>query len=319
MDLKEYNHVVGSAARDFAASGLEIGHFFPWAVLKMNRMYGLPVNREPTLNGLGESPVERITGFLKTLEEEMHEGREILAFLVFREWVKKKQKPTHEQLVALSEKVGVPGARISNLVALMQKAMQPTIALDANTVYEDPERLFHENVMQNIDEEALVMIADWLGDMNVYNRSEALKFGIPLEEVLHCIMGSNFTKLNPDGTVTKNEHGKVLKGPNFRAPEEHIRATLFGRKELQDEYIELHDRLEALSALTAPVLLSPTETLFEAEAEAAQQRVFETARDPEAHAAAAEARDQLHAHTQVVIPDDDVEVPEHYSSSDVFK
>ena len=44
-----------------------------------------------------------------------------------------------------------------------------------------------------------VAIADLLGDIVVYCRSEALKYGLPLEEVLDVIMDSNESKLGPDG------------------------------------------------------------------------------------------------------------------------
>ncbi|HET6220718.1 MAG TPA: hypothetical protein VFE11_01080, partial [Dongiaceae bacterium] len=40
-----------------------------------------------------------------------------------------------------------------------------------------------------------VAIADLLGDVIVYCRSEALKYGLPLEEVLELIMDSNESKL----------------------------------------------------------------------------------------------------------------------------
>jgi len=42
-----------------------------------------------------------------------------------------------------------------------------------------------------------VAIADVLGDIMVYCRSEALKYGLPLEDVLDIIMDSNESKLAP--------------------------------------------------------------------------------------------------------------------------
>jgi hypothetical protein len=76
------------------------------------------------------------------------------------------------------------------------------------------------------DLEALTMIADWLGDIVVYCRSEALKYGIPLEEVLEIIMDSNESKLGADGEPIYNEQGKFLKGPNYWKPETKIRGLL---------------------------------------------------------------------------------------------
>lgn len=77
-----------------------------------------------------------------------------------------------------------------------------------------------------------VMIADWLGDLVVYARSEALKLGIPLEEVLSIIMDSNASKLGADGQPIYNEQGKFLKGPNYWKPEPKIRELLEKRMQL---------------------------------------------------------------------------------------
>ena len=72
----------------------------------------------------------------------------------------------------------------------------------------------------------LVALADLLGDLTVYIRSEALRFGIPLEEVLSIIMASNFSKLDENGKPIKDERGKFLKGPNYWKPEPKIRELL---------------------------------------------------------------------------------------------
>lgn len=72
----------------------------------------------------------------------------------------------------------------------------------------------------------LVSIADLLGDIIVYCRSEALKFGLPLEDVLHVIMDSNESKLGADGKPIYDTNGKFLKGPNYWKPEPKIKALL---------------------------------------------------------------------------------------------
>jgi len=249
MNLDAYNHVVGSTADEFAATDLEIGQLFPWSVLKMHRIYSLPVNDVATLDGLGESPVKRMEGFLKTLQKEMDEGKEIMAVLCFREWMVRNVSVTSEMLIGLVQKIGVDDQKQEPTVAFMS-----SFAASKDLV--------------ELDREILVMIADWLGDMNVYNRSEALKYGIPLENVLACIMGSNFTKLGEDGMPIKDENGKVLKGPNFVPPERHIYATLFGTEELVAEYSEAQQRLNTIGAVSAQVLYDPMATIFEAEAQA---------------------------------------------------
>ena len=74
--------------------------------------------------------------------------------------------------------------------------------------------------------ETAVAIADVLGDIVVYCRSEALKYGIPLEDVLDIIMDSNESKLGADGNPVYDENGKFLKGPNYWKPEPRIRELL---------------------------------------------------------------------------------------------
>jgi predicted HAD superfamily Cof-like phosphohydrolase len=71
-----------------------------------------------------------------------------------------------------------------------------------------------------------VALADLLGDIMVYCRSEALKYGLPLEEVLDIIMDSNASKLGADGNPIYDANGKFLKGPNYWKPEPKIRALL---------------------------------------------------------------------------------------------
>jgi len=71
-----------------------------------------------------------------------------------------------------------------------------------------------------------VAIADVLGDIMVYCRSEALKYGLPLEDVLDIIMDSNESKLGVDGKPIYDANGKFLKGPNYWKPEPKIKALL---------------------------------------------------------------------------------------------
>lgn len=73
-----------------------------------------------------------------------------------------------------------------------------------------------------------VAIANLLGDVVVYCSSEAMKYGIPLEEVLDIIMDSNESKLGADGKPIYDENGKFLKGPYYWKPEARIQELLEG-------------------------------------------------------------------------------------------
>ena len=74
--------------------------------------------------------------------------------------------------------------------------------------------------------EVLTMLADLLGDIQVYCASEMAKFGLPLDQVLAIIMQSNFSKLGADGLPIYDERGKVMKGPGYWKPEPKLHAML---------------------------------------------------------------------------------------------
>ena len=81
------------------------------------------------------------------------------------------------------------------------------------------------------------MLADLLGDIQVYCASEMAKFGLPLDQVLAIIMQSNFSKLGADGKPIYDERGKVMKGPDYWKPEPKLQAmltALFEKNEYRD-------------------------------------------------------------------------------------
>ena len=260
MNLDHYNRVVGSTAAEFAELDLTIDQLFPWQIMKMNQMYELPLNRYSSLDNLNETPVQRMQGFMKTLQKEMEEGKEILAALVYREWLQKG--------------VEIDGALLSGLVQKLEITEEKT----AKKVIAFLTQYTVVGQLEELSRQILVQIADWLGDMTVFNRSEALKYGIPLEAVLACIMGSNFTKLDENGQPIKDENGKFLKGPNFIPPEAHIYATLFEADTLTQEAYELSLKVREQQAIAVPVLFNPLVAIIDrieevAEAQAVDEEV----------------------------------------------
>jgi hypothetical protein len=71
----------------------------------------------------------------------------------------------------------------------------------------------------------LADLADFLGDMQVYCRSEMLRWQLPPQEILTIIMESNASKLGDDGLPIIRD-GKVQKGPNYWRPEPKIKQLL---------------------------------------------------------------------------------------------
>lgn len=68
----------------------------------------------------------------------------------------------------------------------------------------------------------LAEIADWFGDIIWYVNSEAIKYGIDVDEVLSIIKESNASKLNAQGRPIYDDRGKVMRGPNYFEPQTKI-------------------------------------------------------------------------------------------------
>jgi predicted HAD superfamily Cof-like phosphohydrolase len=65
----------------------------------------------------------------------------------------------------------------------------------------------------------IVAAADALADLKYVVEGTALVWGIPLEACFLEVHRSNMSKLKPDGHPLLRADGKVLKGPNYRAPD----------------------------------------------------------------------------------------------------
>ena len=78
------------------------------------------------------------------------------------------------------------------------------------------------------DFEDLIGMADFLADIIVYATSEARRWGIDINAVLHAVMDSQDSKLVDGKPVPGDLPGKFGKGPNYEPPEEKIREVLFG-------------------------------------------------------------------------------------------
>lgn len=74
--------------------------------------------------------------------------------------------------------------------------------------------------------QSLTDLADWMADVVVFMKSESVKWGIPLNNILYFVMQANKTKLGADGKPIYDENGKFLKGPNFVPPEPAIEKFL---------------------------------------------------------------------------------------------
>ena len=69
--------------------------------------------------------------------------------------------------------------------------------------------------MKNKD---LLEVADALTDILYVTYGAGHAFGIDLDKCFEEVQNSNMSKLGSDGKPIYNEHGKVMKGPNYFKP-----------------------------------------------------------------------------------------------------
>jgi NTP pyrophosphatase (non-canonical NTP hydrolase) len=138
------------------------------------------------------------------------------------------KKPFEQRIAAMNAMYRLPANERPTLPANLVERLVGFKATLLDEVHEIDEIVaLSKNGGAAID--IAVALADLLGDIMVYCRSEALKYGLPLEEVLDVIMDSNESKLDPAGNPIYDANGKFLKGPNYWKPEPRIKALLEAR------------------------------------------------------------------------------------------
>ena len=87
------------------------------------------------------------------------------------------------------------------------------IQLRINLIKEELNEL--EEAVENDD---LLEVADALTDILYVTYGAGHAFGINLDACFEEVQRSNMSKLDKDGKPIYNDHGKVLKGPNYFEP-----------------------------------------------------------------------------------------------------
>lgn len=75
------------------------------------------------------------------------------------------------------------------------------------------------NLTSSTLSEAMEELAKELGDLLYVTYGTAEELGIPLEEVFKAVHESNMSKVWSDGTVRRNDFGKVLKPDTYSPPD----------------------------------------------------------------------------------------------------
>ena len=69
-----------------------------------------------------------------------------------------------------------------------------------------------------IKDKDIIEVADALTDILYVTYGAGHAFGINLDKCFNEVQQSNMSKLGADGKPIYNEHGKVMKGPNYFEP-----------------------------------------------------------------------------------------------------
>ena len=75
-----------------------------------------------------------------------------------------------------------------------------------------------DELKQAIDRKDLLEVADALTDILYVTYGAGCAYGIDLDKCFKEVQRANMSKLGEDGKPIFNEKGKVMKGPNYSAP-----------------------------------------------------------------------------------------------------
>ena len=76
-----------------------------------------------------------------------------------------------------------------------------------------------EELKEAMNNNDLVEVADALTDILYVTYGAGHAFGIDLDKCFEEVQNSNMSKLGKDGKPIFNEHGKVMKGPDYFKPD----------------------------------------------------------------------------------------------------
>ena len=76
-----------------------------------------------------------------------------------------------------------------------------------------------DELKEAIDNKDIKEVADALTDILYVTYGAGHAFGINLDQCFAEVQNSNMSKLGDDGKPIYNEHGKVMKGPNYFKPD----------------------------------------------------------------------------------------------------
>lgn len=76
-------------------------------------------------------------------------------------------------------------------------------------------------VERAMNDQDIVGIADGIADLIWVALGTAITYGIPIDKVWEEVKRSNFSKMEPDGTIHRRADGKILKPASWTPPDIH--------------------------------------------------------------------------------------------------
>ena len=76
-----------------------------------------------------------------------------------------------------------------------------------------------DELKEAMDRKDLLEVADALTDLLYVTYGAGHAFGIDLDKCFEEVQNSNMSKLDENGKPIYNDHGKVMKGPNYFKPD----------------------------------------------------------------------------------------------------
>ncbi len=99
------------------------------------------------------------------------------------------------------------------------KCLPDLLSLDREELRYELIKEEFEELQDALDRQDFIEIVDALADLVYVIYGFAIEMGVDLDNVLQEVQRSNMSKLGEDGKPIFREDGKVLKGPNFSAPD----------------------------------------------------------------------------------------------------
>lgn len=104
-----------------------------------------------------------------------------------------------------------------------EERLEQFVRVFKNEITELEDVYVQEDDKRTVD---FVALADCFADLQVYLKSEAQRWGIPLDDITHLVLDSQDSKLVDGKPLMAPDNSKFIKGPDYQPPEKKIAEKL---------------------------------------------------------------------------------------------